>query len=196
MFPICNDLLFVGIRVTVVQPFNLCPLTLAAIGATTVYPIDLVKTRLQNQRSGSYVGELMYKNSLDCFKKVVRYEGFFGLYRGLVPQLVGVAPEKAIKLTVSEAITCLSIFFNLHVLSRTLLPKSFCEIFVFLWLFYLLRRAFSCLIFVVAYLCFFSLPIFLPVSSFSNPSCLLMWPKYVECTCLNIHQISCRYKIT
>ncbi|KAG9355458.1 hypothetical protein JZ751_000296 [Albula glossodonta] len=71
-----------------------------AVGATAVYPIDLVKTRMQNQRtSGSFVGELMYKNSFDCFKKVVRYEGFFGLYRGLVPQLLGVAPEKAIKLT-------------------------------------------------------------------------------------------------
>ena len=35
-----------------------------------VYPIDLVKTRMQNQRAGSYVGELMYKNSFDCFKKV------------------------------------------------------------------------------------------------------------------------------
>uniref|UniRef100_A0AAR2KWR7 EF-hand domain-containing protein n=1 Tax=Pygocentrus nattereri TaxID=42514 RepID=A0AAR2KWR7_PYGNA len=54
-----------------------------AVGATAVYPIDLVKTRMQNQRSsGSFVGELMYKNSFDCFKKVVRYEGFFGLYRG------------------------------------------------------------------------------------------------------------------
>ncbi|TRZ02101.1 hypothetical protein DNTS_004795 [Danionella cerebrum] len=74
-----------------------------AVGATAVYPIDLVKTRMQNQRStGSFVEELMYKNSLDCFKKVVRYEGFFGLYRGLVPQLLGVAPEKAIKLTVND----------------------------------------------------------------------------------------------
>ncbi|KAM6899663.1 electrogenic aspartate/glutamate antiporter SLC25A13, mitochondrial isoform 2-T2 [Xenentodon cancila] len=74
-----------------------------AVGATAVYPIDLVKTRMQNQRSsGSVVGELMYKNSVDCFKKVVRYEGFFGLYRGLVPQLLGVAPEKAIKLTVND----------------------------------------------------------------------------------------------
>ncbi|XP_071385412.1 electrogenic aspartate/glutamate antiporter SLC25A13, mitochondrial [Centroberyx affinis] len=74
-----------------------------AVGATAVYPIDLVKTRMQNQRtSGSLVGELMYKNSLDCFRKVVRYEGFFGLYRGLVPQLLGVAPEKAIKLTVND----------------------------------------------------------------------------------------------
>uniref|UniRef100_A0A672HPR8 Solute carrier family 25 member 13 n=1 Tax=Salarias fasciatus TaxID=181472 RepID=A0A672HPR8_SALFA len=74
-----------------------------AVGATAVYPIDLVKTRMQNQRSsGSLVEELMYKNSFDCFKKVVRYEGFFGLYRGLVPQLLGVAPEKAIKLTVND----------------------------------------------------------------------------------------------
>uniref|UniRef100_A0A8C9AJ45 Solute carrier family 25 member 12 n=1 Tax=Prolemur simus TaxID=1328070 RepID=A0A8C9AJ45_PROSS len=74
-----------------------------AVGATAVYPIDLVKTRMQNQRgSGSVVGELMYKNSFDCFKKVLRYEGFFGLYRGLIPQLIGVAPEKAIKLTVND----------------------------------------------------------------------------------------------
>ena len=30
--------------------------------------------------------------------QVVRAEGAVGLYRGLVPQLVGVAPEKGIKL--------------------------------------------------------------------------------------------------
>lgn len=73
-----------------------------AVGATAVYPIDLVKTRMQNQRTGSFIGELMYRNSFDCCKKVIRHEGFVGLYRGLVPQLMGVAPEKAIKLTVSE----------------------------------------------------------------------------------------------
>ncbi|XP_076025955.1 electrogenic aspartate/glutamate antiporter SLC25A12, mitochondrial-like [Genypterus blacodes] len=74
-----------------------------ATGATAVYPIDLVKTRMQNQRStGSFVGELMYKSSFDCAKKVLRYEGFFGFYRGLVPQLIGVAPEKAIKLTMND----------------------------------------------------------------------------------------------
>ncbi|CAG5126261.1 unnamed protein product [Candidula unifasciata] len=73
-----------------------------ATGATAVYPIDLVKTRMQNQRSTAFVGELMYKNSIDCAKKVIRHEGFFGLYRGLAPQLVGVAPEKAIKLTMND----------------------------------------------------------------------------------------------
>ncbi|XP_070155936.1 calcium-binding mitochondrial carrier protein Aralar1 isoform X4 [Polyergus mexicanus] len=73
-----------------------------AVGATAVYPIDLVKTRMQNQRTGSFIGELMYRNSIDCFQKVIRHEGIFGLYRGLMPQLMGVAPEKAIKLTVND----------------------------------------------------------------------------------------------
>ncbi|CAH0777344.1 unnamed protein product [Bemisia tabaci] len=75
-----------------------------AIGATAVYPIDLVKTRMQNQRTGSFIGELMYRSSWDCFKKVIRHEGVFGLYRGLLPQIMGVAPEKATKLTVNDLV--------------------------------------------------------------------------------------------
>lgn len=59
---------------------------------------------MQNQRTGSYVGEVAYRNSIDCFKKVIRHEGVAGLYRGLVPQLIGVAPEKAIKLTVNDLV--------------------------------------------------------------------------------------------
>ena len=43
--------------------------------------------RMQNQRS-TIVGQLLYKNSLDCVKKVLRNEGFLGFYRGLGPQLV------------------------------------------------------------------------------------------------------------
>ena len=34
----------------------------------------------------------------------MRYEGFFGLYRGLLPQLLGVTPEKAIKITVNDTV--------------------------------------------------------------------------------------------
>ena len=74
-----------------------------AFGAFMVYPIDLVKTRMQNQRS-SRVGEKLYKNSIDCAKKVIRNEGPLGLYSGVLPQLVGVAPEKAIKLTVNDLV--------------------------------------------------------------------------------------------
>ena len=74
-----------------------------AFGAFMVYPIDLVKTRLQNQRS-AVPGQRLYKNSIDCFQKVIRNEGFRGLYSGVLPQLVGVAPEKAIKLTVNDLV--------------------------------------------------------------------------------------------
>ncbi|KAF7791229.1 hypothetical protein EIP86_002243 [Pleurotus ostreatoroseus] len=92
-----------------------------AFGATMVYPIDLgtaaardishnlahhlpsPQTRMQNQRS-SVVGQLLYKNSFDCVRKVFHNEGFVGFYRGLGPQLIGVAPEKAIKLTVNDFI--------------------------------------------------------------------------------------------
>ncbi|KAL1992458.1 hypothetical protein VTN49DRAFT_4490 [Thermomyces lanuginosus] len=74
-----------------------------AFGAFMVYPIDLVKTRMQNQRS-TRPGERLYKNSLDCARKVVRNEGVLGLYSGVLPQLIGVAPEKAIKLTVNDLV--------------------------------------------------------------------------------------------
>ncbi|KAF2399476.1 mitochondrial carrier [Trichodelitschia bisporula] len=74
-----------------------------AFGAFMVYPIDLVKTRMQNQRSGR-VGEMLYKNSLDCARKVIKQEGVKGLYSGVLPQMVGVAPEKAIKLTVNDLV--------------------------------------------------------------------------------------------
>jgi solute carrier family 25 aspartate/glutamate transporter 12/13 len=77
-----------------------------AIGATFVYPIDLVKTRMQNQRrtKGGIVppGRVIYTSSWDCAAKVLKYEGFKGFYKGLGPQLIGVAPEKAIKLVVND----------------------------------------------------------------------------------------------
>lgn len=74
-----------------------------AFGAFMVYPIDLVKTRMQNQR-GADPGQRLYKNSIDCFRKVIANEGARGLYSGVLPQLVGVAPEKAIKLTVNDLV--------------------------------------------------------------------------------------------
>lgn len=36
------------------------------------------------------VEQRMYKNSWDCFTKTLKAEGPTGLYRGLLPQLVGV----------------------------------------------------------------------------------------------------------
>lgn len=75
-----------------------------AFGAAVVMPIDIVKTRLQNQRKTPPGTPALYRNSIDCFRKVLKHEGFRGLYAGLGPQLLGVAPEKAIKLTVNDLV--------------------------------------------------------------------------------------------
>lgn len=81
--------MLVNYFLTDISVLDKCVVVVVATGATAVYPIDLVKTRMQNQRStGSFVGELMYKNSFDCAKKVLRYEGFFGFYRGNSLQII------------------------------------------------------------------------------------------------------------
>ncbi|CAH1249999.1 SLC25A22 [Branchiostoma lanceolatum] len=70
------------------------------VGVSCVFPIDLVKTRLQNQESKD--GQKMYKNMRDCFVKTFRKEGFRGMYKGAGVNLVLITPEKAIKLTAND----------------------------------------------------------------------------------------------
>ncbi|XP_017340457.1 mitochondrial glutamate carrier 1 [Ictalurus punctatus] len=73
------------------------------IGVTCVFPIDLAKTRLQNQQNGSRV----YTSMSDCLIKTIRSEGYFGMYRGAAVNLTLVTPEKAIKLAAND-------FFRQH----------------------------------------------------------------------------------
>ncbi|KAK5816349.1 mitochondrial carrier domain-containing protein [Linnemannia elongata] len=70
-------------------------------GVLIVYPLDMVKTRLQNQKVDA-AGKLQYRGGLDCFRQVIAKEGARGLYRGIVPNLIGITPEKAIKLAVND----------------------------------------------------------------------------------------------
>ncbi|XP_073506513.1 mitochondrial glutamate carrier 2 [Phyllobates terribilis] len=67
------------------------------VGVTCVFPIDLAKTRLQNQQ-----GQGIYRGMYDCLIKTVRSEGFFGMYRGAAVNLTLVTPEKAIKLAAND----------------------------------------------------------------------------------------------
>ncbi|XP_062318440.1 mitochondrial glutamate carrier 1 [Osmerus eperlanus] len=73
------------------------------IGVTCVFPIDLAKTRLQNQQNGSR----LYTSMSDCLIKTIRSEGYFGMYRGAAVNLTLVTPEKAIKLAAND-------FFRQH----------------------------------------------------------------------------------
>lgn len=71
------------------------------IGVSCVFPLDLVKTRLQNQQVGPN-GERMYKSMFDCFRKTYRAEGYFGMYRGSAVNILLITPEKAIKLAAND----------------------------------------------------------------------------------------------
>lgn len=71
------------------------------VGVSVVFPLDLVKTRLQNQTVGPN-GEKMYKNMFDCFKKTYAAEGYFGMYRGSAVNILLITPEKAIKLAAND----------------------------------------------------------------------------------------------
>ncbi|XP_015667427.1 mitochondrial glutamate carrier 1 [Protobothrops mucrosquamatus] len=86
------------------------------IGVTCVFPIDLAKTRLQNQQNG----QRMYTSMSDCLIKTIRSEGYFGMYRGAAVNLTLVTPEKAIKLAAND-------FFRYHLAkdgSKLTLPKE------------------------------------------------------------------------
>jgi hypothetical protein len=61
------------------RPGTLETVTLLARGLTL--------HRMQNQRS-TVVGQLLYKNGLDCVRKTFRNEGIIGFYGGIGPQLV------------------------------------------------------------------------------------------------------------
>lgn len=75
------------------------------VGALAVYPIDMAKTRLQNQKStGNFASQKLYNNFWDVWKHIFKHEGFFALYKGLGPQMIGVGPEKAIKLVVNDTV--------------------------------------------------------------------------------------------
>jgi len=71
------------------------------IGVSCVFPLDLVKTRLQNQKLGPN-GEKMYTGMRDCFMKTYRAEGYFGMYRGSAVNILLITPEKAIKLAAND----------------------------------------------------------------------------------------------
>ena len=54
------------------------------------HPFDLTKTRLQTAAPGTYTG------GLDVVKNLLARDGPAGLYRGVVPPLLGVTPIFAI----------------------------------------------------------------------------------------------------
>jgi len=87
------------------------------VGQTVSYPFDLVRRRLQVQgmelaashtakAGGGFVmppDGPRYTGMVDCFVKTIKANGFFGLYRGLLPNYLKAVPAVAVSFVVFEA---------------------------------------------------------------------------------------------
>lgn len=62
--------------------------------ATFTWPTEFVKTQLQLQARS---GEQKYTGAVHCARVTIREHGFFGLYRGLSPVLLGSLPKAGVR---------------------------------------------------------------------------------------------------
>lgn len=74
--------------------------TSGAISATAVYPINLLRTRLQAQ--GTVLHPPTYKGIVDVTLRTIQGEGLKGLFKGVTPNLLKVAPAVSISYIVYE----------------------------------------------------------------------------------------------
>ena len=65
-----------------------------ALGATVVYPLNLLRTRLQTQ--GTIDHPRTYTGIMDVTRQTIKGEGFRGLFKGLSPNLLKVVPAVSI----------------------------------------------------------------------------------------------------
>ena len=71
-----------------------------AISATVVYPINVLRTRLQAQ--GTVLHTPTYTGIADVTRQTLRNEGWRGLFKGVTPNLLKVAPAVSISYIVYE----------------------------------------------------------------------------------------------
>jgi len=73
----------------------------SCVAQFVAYPFALVRTRLQKQ--GMIEGDTTrYRGIVDCFSQTVRNEGILGLYKGLLPNVLKLAPAAGINWLVFE----------------------------------------------------------------------------------------------
>ncbi|KAF2085154.1 calcium dependent mitochondrial carrier protein-like protein [Saccharata proteae CBS 121410] len=71
-----------------------------AFGATSVYPLNLLRTRLQSQ--GTMLHPRTYTGIMDVTRQTLKGEGVRGLFKGITPNLLKVMPAVSITYVVYE----------------------------------------------------------------------------------------------
>lgn len=67
-----------------------------AIAQGSIYPMEVIQTRLAVSPAGTY------KGILDAFSKIVRQEGYAALFRGITPCMVGIIPYAGLDIAAFE----------------------------------------------------------------------------------------------
>uniref|UniRef100_A0A4X1U0Y6 Solute carrier family 25 member 25 n=1 Tax=Sus scrofa TaxID=9823 RepID=A0A4X1U0Y6_PIG len=69
-----------------------------AIAQSSIYPMEVLKTRMALRKTGQYSG------MLDCARKILAREGVAAFYKGYVPNMLGIIPYAGIDLAVYETL--------------------------------------------------------------------------------------------
>ncbi|XP_015222670.1 calcium-binding mitochondrial carrier protein SCaMC-2-B isoform X2 [Lepisosteus oculatus] len=69
-----------------------------AIAQSSIYPMEVLKTRLALRKTGQYSG------MADCAKHIFKKEGLAAFYKGYVPNMLGIIPYAGIDLAVYETL--------------------------------------------------------------------------------------------
>ncbi|EIE76032.1 hypothetical protein G6F46_004281 [Rhizopus delemar] len=77
-----------------------CGMVSGSIGASSVYPLNMIRTRLQAQ--GTPAHPYRYTSAWDAAKKTFHADGVRGFYKGLGPTLFKVVPSVSISYAVYE----------------------------------------------------------------------------------------------
>lgn len=77
-----------------------CGTVSGALGASCVYPLQVIRTRLQAQPLNTASA---YQGMSDVFWRTLQNEGFRGLYKGILPNLLKVVPSASITYMVYES---------------------------------------------------------------------------------------------
>lgn len=72
--------------------------------SAATYPYQVVKSRLQERPVGNVA---KYSGVIDVISKILKYEGVYGFYKGLIPNLLRVTPSAAITFLVYEYLLAL-----------------------------------------------------------------------------------------
>ncbi|ALC38345.1 Ucp4C [Drosophila busckii] len=92
-YDICKRMLKHHLELEEGLPLRFCSSMVAGLVASVLSnPADVIKSRVMNQPVDEAGRGLYYRNGFDCVAKLLREEGFFALYKGLIPCWLRLGP--------------------------------------------------------------------------------------------------------